>query len=211
MKIGVYVGSFNPIHKGHIKVVKFLIENNYVNKIIIIPTGNYWHKQDLIDINDHINMVKFYENENIIVDDTLNHLPNTYQVLNELKKLFPNEELNLIIGDDNLEKFHLWKNVEEILKNKVLVIPRNNINTEQYINSLKEIEQFVVTKEFPQEDVSSTMIRDLIENNNLENVLLYIDKEVLDYIIKNNLYSKSSSKRLNLIKKSLNNQKNFAS
>lgn len=204
MKIGVYVGSFNPIHKGHIKVVNFLIENQYVDKVIIIPTGSYWHKQDLIDINDRINMAKVYENENIIVNDTLNHLPYTYQVLNELNKIFPNEELNLIIGADNLEKFHLWKNIEEILKNKVLVIPRDNINKEKYINNFIEKEQFIVTEDFPQEDISSTMIRENILNNNLDNVLLYIDKEVLDYIIENNLYNNEKElpcKRLKLEKK----------
>lgn len=204
MKIGVYVGSFNPIHKGHIKVVNFLIENQYVDKVILIPTGNYWNKQDLIDMNHRINMAKVYENENIIVDETLNHLPYTYQVLNELNKLFPNEELNLIIGADNLEKFHLWKNIEEILKNKVLVIPRYNINKEKYINNFIEKDQFIVTKDFPQEDISSTMIRENILNNNLDNVLLYIDKEVLDYIIENNLYNNEKElpcKRLKLEKK----------
>ena len=47
MKIGVYVGSFNPVHIGHIKIVKYLINNNYFDKVIIIPTGNYWNKQNL--------------------------------------------------------------------------------------------------------------------------------------------------------------------
>lgn len=204
MKIGVYVGSFNPIHKGHIKVVNFLIENQYVDKVIIIPTGTYWHKQDLIDTKHRINMAELYENENIIVDDTLNHLPYTYQVLNELNKIFLNDELNLIIGSDNLEKFHLWKNVEEILKNKVLVIPRDNINIEKYINNFIEKDQFIITEDFPQEDISSTMIRENILNNNLDNVLLYIDKEVLDYIIENNLYNNEKElpcKRLKLEKK----------
>ena len=57
MKIGIYVGSFNPPHKGHIKIVNHLI-NNYLDKVIIIPTGNYWDKLDLVSINDRINMIK---------------------------------------------------------------------------------------------------------------------------------------------------------
>ena len=61
MKIGVYVGSFNPVHKGHMKIVKHLIKNNYLDKVIVIPTGAYWDKQNLIDINDRISMLKFYE------------------------------------------------------------------------------------------------------------------------------------------------------
>ena len=50
MKIGVYVGSFNPVHKGHIKIVNHLIKNKYVDKVLVIPTGNYWDKNDLLSI-----------------------------------------------------------------------------------------------------------------------------------------------------------------
>lgn len=188
MKIGVYVGSFNPIHKGHIKIVNYLIENNYVDKVIIIPSGNYWAKQDLIDINTRIKMAKIYENENIIVNDKLNHLSYTWEVLNELKKTLPNDELNLIIGSDNLEKFHLWKNVFLILENKILVIPRNNDDFYKYINQFLQKDSFIVTESFPLQAISSTMIRKLIEKNELEKVLLYIDEEVLNFIIMNNLY-----------------------
>ena len=204
MKIGVYVGSFNPIHKGHIKVTNYLIENKYVDKVVIIPTGAYWDKQNLIALSDRINMAKFYENENIFVNDTLNHLPYTYQVLNELKRIYPNDELYLIIGDDNLEKFHLWKNVTLILQNKVLVIPRNNIDFNKYINNFEQKENFIVTKEFPLENISSTIIRKLIETKMYENVSLYIDKEVLNYIMENNLYNSKiefPNKRLILEKK----------
>jgi len=203
MKIGVYVGSFNPIHKGHITIINYLIENKYVDKIIIIPTGNYWHKKDLIDISDRINMAKIYENDNLIVDNTLNNFDYTYQILNELKKQYPNYELNLIIGDDNLEKFHLWKNIDEILKHKVIVIPRNN-NYQKYINKFFEKDCFVVTNQFPIQNISSTLIRELIENNKIDEVLEYIDKEVLDYIIRNKLYNKQlvfSQRTLKLEKK----------
>ena len=65
MKIAVYVGSFNPVHKSHIKVVNLVLKN-YVDKVIIVPTLAYWDKKNLIDIKDRINMLKFYENEKII-------------------------------------------------------------------------------------------------------------------------------------------------
>ena len=60
MKIGVYVGSFNPVHVGHIKIVNHLLVN-YLDKVIIVPTGNYWNKNNLVDINHRISMLKFYE------------------------------------------------------------------------------------------------------------------------------------------------------
>ncbi|UKI59000.1 MAG: adenylyltransferase/cytidyltransferase family protein [Clostridium sp.] len=67
MKIAVYVGSFNPVHKSHIKVVNLVLKN-YVDKVIIVPTLAYWDKKNLIDIKDRINMLKFYERDNIIID-----------------------------------------------------------------------------------------------------------------------------------------------
>ena len=66
MKIGVYVGSFNPVHKGHIQIVNELL--NDLDKVIIVPTGNYWNKNDLVDINHRINMWKFYQNEKMVYE-----------------------------------------------------------------------------------------------------------------------------------------------
>ena len=60
MRLGIYIGSFNPPHLGHKKVIDFLLEEDYVDKIIIVPTQNYWNKNNLIDIKDRINMLKFY-------------------------------------------------------------------------------------------------------------------------------------------------------
>ena len=125
MRLGVYVGSFNPVHKGHIQVANYLLDNNYIDKIEIIPTGNYWDKKNLIDVNFRIEMLKFYESEKIYINETLNNCEYTYQVLNELKK--DNNELYLIIGSDNLPNFHLWKNIDEILKNKVIVVSRKTL------------------------------------------------------------------------------------
>ena len=48
MKIGIFVGSFNPVHKGHIKIVKHLLTKKYLDKVLIVPTGNYWNKNNLI-------------------------------------------------------------------------------------------------------------------------------------------------------------------
>ena len=72
MKIGIYVGSFNPVHKGHIDVANKLIKNNYVDKIYIIPTLGYWNKNNLAPLNDRINMLKLVCSSNIIVD-TINN------------------------------------------------------------------------------------------------------------------------------------------
>ena len=99
MKIAVYVGSFNPVHKGHIKVAKTVLKK-LVDKVIIVPTLNYWDKNNLININNRINMLKFYETNNIIIDTKNNKYEYTYQVLRNIKKEYKNSEIYLIISFD---------------------------------------------------------------------------------------------------------------
>jgi nicotinate-nucleotide adenylyltransferase len=184
MKIGVYVGSFNPPHKGHIKIVNHLINNKYVDKILIIPTNNYWNKTNLIDLNHRLNMLKTFENNNIIINNTLNNLEYTYQIINELKK--DNNEYSLIIGSDNIIDFNKWKNYEELLKLEILIINRNNIDTKYYLDKLNKKDKYKIIN-IKNIDISSTYIRENINNKNkLKNI---IDEQVLEYIKKENLYS----------------------
>ena len=183
MKLGIYVGSFNPVHIGHKYIMNHLLNNKYLDKIIVIPTGNYWDKNNLIDIKHRINMLKFYESDKITINDTLNNLEFTYEILEQLKQEYKNCELYLIIGADNILKFHLWKNVKDILKNKVIVLNRNDINVSVYINKFKEKDNFILINDFKRIDISSTDIRNNIENNKDK-----LDKEVYKYIINNKLF-----------------------
>ena len=77
MKIGVYVGSFNPVHKGHIKIANYIVDNNLVDKLLIIPTQNYWGKTNIISLQDRINMLKKYETSRIIIDSDFSDLKYT--------------------------------------------------------------------------------------------------------------------------------------
>ena len=188
MRLGIYVGSFDPVHKAHIHVVNHLIDNDYVDKVIIVPSVGYWDKTNLIELEKRIEMLKFYENNNIIINNTLNTLSYTYEVLRELKNIYKDDLLYLIIGADNVEKFYLWKNVDEILENKILVLPRNDIDPTEYISKYSKKDNFIRVKDFEPLYISSTEIRKKIKNNDLSNINNYLDEEVLDYIIKNNLY-----------------------
>ena len=180
MKLGVYMGSFNPPHKGHIKVVNYLLDKNIVDKVLIVPTINYWDKNNLIDINDRINMLKFYENDNILVDNEDNNYCYTIDLVYVLKEKYPNDELYLIIGADNIIEFHKWKNYQELLNNKIIVMNRDNIDVLPYVEKLGK-DNFIIINDFPYIDISSTKLR-----NNLDSK--YLDKKVLSYIKKNNLY-----------------------
>ena len=75
MRIGVFVGSFNPPHDGHKRIADYLIDNKIVDKVLLLPTPNYWDKNNIINVGDRINMLKFYEDKNIIVDSIHNQFP----------------------------------------------------------------------------------------------------------------------------------------
>ncbi len=182
MKIGVYVGSFNPVHKGHIEVARHLIKENIVDKVLMLPTPNYWDKQDLIGIDKRVEMLKLCEEENIKVDTVHNNHPFTYEVLESLKEDYKDDELYLIIGADNLEKFYLWKNFDEIMKNKVIVLPRDGIDIESLLSKYDKT-RFVIANGFSEINVSSTEIRENKDSS-------YLDEKVRKYIEENNLYGK---------------------
>lgn len=184
MKIAVYVGSFNPVHKGHIKVVKKILKE-YVDKVIIVTTMSYWNKNNLISISDRINMLKLYETKDIVIDTKNNNYEFTYQVLRNIQKEYKNDKIYLVIGDDLLKDFDKWKNIFEILKYNIIVIKRNNIDESIY----KKYEKynFIVTNKISSKEISSTIVRNMIVNGNKDG-LKYIDLKVYDYIKRNNLY-----------------------
>ena len=178
-KIGVYVGSFNPVHDGHIHVAKYVLNEGLVDKVLLLPTPNYWDKNDLAPVEDRINMLNYYAEENIVVDTIHNNHEFTYQVLNALQEDYPNAELYLIIGSDNVEKFHLWKNIEQILKHKIIVLNRGDKDIEKTLSKFNS-NNFVIIDDFKFIDVSSTEIR--------QGKTEHIKKEVLDYIKEHKLY-----------------------
>lgn len=188
MRIGVYVGSFDPFHKGHEDITNYILNNNYVDKVIIIPTLSYWDKSIKTTLEDRIKMIKLLESERIEVNCDLNNYQYTYEIMNELKKRYNNSSLYLVIGADSLISFNKWKEVNKILKNNILVIPRNNIAVYKYINEYSEKNKFIIVSDFKKRDVSSTMIRDKLINKKYHELNKYMNNKIIQYIINNNLY-----------------------
>jgi NAD+ synthase len=185
-KIGVFVGSFDPIHIGHKHIVNYLLENEFLDKIILVPTGNYWEKSIDTSLLDRVEMCKLIKNENIEVSDTLNHFEYTYELMKELEKIYSADSLYLIIGADNIANFHKWKNIDKLLEYKIIVLNRNDIDIDKYINEFEKKENFIVLRNFDYIDISSSFIRDNINNDAIK---LYLDAKVYDYIKKHGLYA----------------------
>lgn len=182
MKIGIFIGSFNPPHLGHLDIIKHLLNKKYVDKILIVPTKNYWNKTNLIDINKRIAMLKSYENDNIKVDTSNNNYQYTYQLMRKLKKEYSHDELYLIIGADNIINFKKWKNYEELLTYNIIIMTRNNIDILKYTSHLTG--KFTVVNDYNFTDISSTKIR-----NNVFLNKKYLQEDIYHYIIENKLYN----------------------
>lgn len=189
MKIGIFGGSFNPPHKMHKKIALNLIKNKYLDKVIYVPTGNKYNKEELIDSKHRYNMIKLmiknYKNLELSDYELKNTLTYTYQTLDYFKKTYPNDEIYFICGSDNLKEITTWKNYEYILNNfKILVIKRNNDDLDDILSSINS--KNIVIANIELDNISSTYIRRNIKDK--QKMLRKVDKKVFEYINRNNLY-----------------------
>ena len=182
MKLGIYMGSFNPPHLGHKKIIDYLLENKIVDNILIVPTNSYWDKNNLIDISDRINMLKFYTSEHVFLDTEDYELVYTIDLLNKLKSKYSSYELLPIIGADNIISFHKWKNYKELLKYRIIIMNRDNLDIKPYLERL-DSENIIVLTDFPNIKISSSELREKMNSE-------YLHPKVLKYIQKNHLYEK---------------------
>ena len=109
MKIGIFGGTFNPPHKMHLKIALLLIEKNYVDKVIFVPTGNKYDRKDLNNEIDRLNMVNLMIKDYKSLESSDYELGKervyTYQTLNYFKELYKNDEIYFICGSDNINDF----------------------------------------------------------------------------------------------------------
>ena len=194
MKIGIFGGCFNPPHLIHYELIKKILENKIVDKVIVVPTGNSYEKQDLIPIKHRYKMLKimFKDLKNVEISnfEDKKSVVYTYQTLDYFKSLNKNDEICFICGQDNIIDFVNWKNYDYILKHyKVIVVTRNGINLNYDNEILKQYNSSIKYFDLKLEKMSSTFIRENIKNFNKINFLM--NENVIKYINKNNLYNRS--------------------
>jgi len=164
-KIGLFFGSFNPIHIGHLIVANTLVETTDLAKVwfVISPQNPLKQSKGLLHEFDRYDMVRaaVYDNYKLEVSDVEFHMPKpsyTIHTLVYLSEKHPDKEFRVIIGEDNLESFTRWKNYEQILENYGLyVYPRPGVTSSE----LKRHRNVQVV-EAPLLDISATFIRNSI-------------------------------------------------
>ena len=190
-KIGLYPGTFNPIHYGHITLVDYFINNTELDEVwvVLTPQNPFKKSNDLIKDNYRLEMANKIFNHliNIKVSNIEFQLekPNyTIDTINRLLEDYPKNQFTLLIGEDNLANFHQWKDYSKILDLvNIFVYPRTKKNAidKGIINNSK-----IKILDAPEIKVSSEEIREKMkEGSDIKN---YLPKEVYSYIIEKNLY-----------------------
>ncbi|TVZ21536.1 nicotinate-nucleotide adenylyltransferase [Dokdonia sp. Hel_I_63] len=191
MKIGLYFGTFNPIHVGHLAIANHMAEYSDLDKIwmVITPHNPFKKKSSLLDNNHRYQMVlEALETYDKIEPSNIEfNLPQpnyTVNTLAHLEEKYPKHEFCLIMGEDNLKSLHKWKNYEVILeRHDIYVYPRISEGTveTQFDNHLK-----IHKVDAPIMEISSTMVRKAIKDG--KNIRPLLPPEVHTYIDQMNFY-----------------------
>lgn len=192
MKIGIFGGSFNPPHKIHQKIANYLVKNNYLDKVIFVPTGSNYEKPYLASEQDRYNMLKLMIGNVSYLDIStyeFGKLTHTYQTLDHFKNHYKDDEIYFICGSDNLKEIKTWKRYQYILSNyKLIVIRRNGESITDILSELKSYQDNIIVIDDIKSSLSSTNIRKRFKDDKKLVKDGNIDSKVFEYI-KNNLYS----------------------
>ena len=207
--IGIMGGTFNPIHKGHIKLAQAAYEQYHLDKVLFMPAGDPPHKKDaaIVSAKHRMNMVKlaiegisYFEPSAIEIERE--GYTYTFETLKELQGQNTEDELYFILGGDSLFQIEKWYKPHEIFNRCILLaansddVPKDEFLSKiEYSNSKYNAD--VRPIDTPMMHISSTEIRNALSDNELDtsddvNTKL-VDSKVVQYIIKHHLYEQTGN------------------
>ncbi len=188
MKVGLFFGSFNPIHTGHLIIANH-VANYYADKIwfIVSPHNPLKKSSELLRAEDRLDLVKLAvgDDTRFEVSDIEFNLPvpsYTINTLQALKKVHTQHEFYLIIGSDNWGSLPNWRSSKEILENYNLLIyerPGFQVNNNQLPGNIQLLKAPLI-------DISSSSIRNLIKKN--KSILYLVPEKVCSEILTNDYF-----------------------
>ena len=189
MKTGLFFGSFNPVHLGHLVIANYMANYTQLDEVwlVVSPHNPLKNKKGLSNMYDRLEMARLAtENSvNLKVSNIEFGLPQpsyTIDTLTHLHEKYPEREFAIIMGADNLSSFKKWKNYEVILKNyEIYVYPRPGINVEEWKNHPS-----IIMTETPQMELSSTFIRKAIQQQ--KNIQYLVPDQVISFMEGKNMY-----------------------
>lgn len=187
---GLYFGSFNPVHIGHLAIANYMVEFTGLDEFwfVVSPQNPHKQKANLLNDYDRLEMVKLAVegDDRLQVSDIeffLQKPSYTVDTLAYLKDRYPNRIFKILMGSDNLENFHKWKNFDVILENYgVLVYPRPGFDKEK----VQPHKNILIAENAPQMEISSSFIRNAIKNG--KDVRHFLPPKVWEYIESKGFY-----------------------
>lgn len=194
MNIGLYFGTFNPVHKGHLDIANYIVKDTDIEQLwfIISPLNPFKKKAALLSGKHRYELVniaisQLADNNKLKASDIEFNLPQpsyTINTLHYLKKKHPEHNFVIIMGSDNLSSFHKWKNYEEILDNyEIYVYPRSNSD-----GSKMKAHEKVKFIDAPLIEISSSFIRKSIKQG--RDIRKLLPDNVYKYISEMHFYKK---------------------
>jgi nicotinate-nucleotide adenylyltransferase len=197
MKIGIFGGTFNPPHIGHLILAERAVESLELDKIIFVPSFISPHKtsKNIVSAEHRFKMLKLcikgkkhFEVSNLEIKR--GGTSYTCDTLNHFSEVFPNSKLFLLVGYDNFVNFHLWKNYKNIFNLSTVVVLKRGIEAIKKTDKQKHENNNIIFLDTPLLDISSSEVRERIEKG--KPVEYYVLKPVIEYIKNKKLYKSSS-------------------
>jgi nicotinate-nucleotide adenylyltransferase len=190
MKVGLFFGSFNPIHIGHLIIANYVLNNSKLERIwlVVSPQNPLKEKKTLLNQYHRLHLVKLAieGNNKFKASDIEFKLPQpsyTINTLTYLKEKFPQHQFSLIMGSDNIATIDKWKNHESILADYPIYVYQREQNISSKFHRHKNV---IVIDDVPLLNISSSKVRQMIENKISTQYIL--PEAVNDYILANKYY-----------------------
>ncbi|PIF06177.1 MAG: nicotinic acid mononucleotide adenylyltransferase [Draconibacterium sp.] len=191
LTIGLFFGSYNPIHIGHMAIANYMVEYTSIDQLwfVVSPQNPFKVKKKLLDDYQRFELVhRAVEGDDRLrasnIEFSLPKPSYTIDTLTYLKEQHPDYQFVIIMGSDNLENFHKWKNFEEIIENYgILVYPRPGFEP-----SKVEITKNTSLVNAPLMEISASFIRKAISEG--KDVRHFMPEKVWQYVEEMNFYKK---------------------
>ncbi len=196
-KTVIFGGTFNPIHHAHIEIIENILKLSFVEKVIVMPTATPPHKisDNLACDSDRLQMCRLavsHRDRVEVSDDEIMHggKSYTYETIKRFKKANKQTQIAIVCGGDMIVTFKEWYKYAEIIKNTDIIAVRrvgiDNVTFDRAVSELINEGARISVLKNTVTGISSTEIRHHI--NDKDYLLRFLNEEVYNYIINNNLY-----------------------
>ena len=193
MNIGLFFGSFNPIHVGHLIIANVVREQTDLQQVwfVVSPQNPFKKVKSLLNEYDRLRMVELAVEDNYDlracnIEFSMPKPSYTADTLAHLGERYPQHHFHLILGSDNLSHFHRWKNHRAIIDHHVLyVYPRPEASDQQVVEEISKHSN-LRTVEAPLLNISATFIRNLVRQD--QSIQYLVADPVATYIRDRKLY-----------------------